>query len=127
MAHDRRRTSPDSTVALAMVRQFARAMPGAEEGASHDPLAFRVRGKLFVWLHESGDSVAIKIDDKDRMKRVEADPETFYITDHYLRYPIMLVRLATVDADDLRELVEESWRRCAPKRLIAAFDNDIGV
>jgi len=48
--------------------------------------------------------------------------EAFYITDHYRNYPAMLVRLSAVHPDDLRELLEEAWRRSAPKRLVAARD-----
>ena len=55
--------------------------------------------------------------------RVRAAPETFYITDHYLNYPWMLVRLATIDPDDLRDLLEESWRLgTPPKRSLSAPD-----
>ena len=54
---------------------------------------------------------------------MKIDPETFYITDHYLNYPAMLVRLSTVQPDDLRKLVTESWRRGAPANLVAAYDN----
>ena len=46
--------------------------------------------------------------------RMKADPETFFITDHYLNYPYMLVRLSKVDRDDLRELLEDAWEQCAP-------------
>jgi hypothetical protein len=34
----------------------------------------------------------------------------------------MLVTLAAIDADELWEVLADSWRRSAPKRLIAAFD-----
>jgi hypothetical protein len=36
---------------------------------------------------------------------------------------MMLVRLATVYPDGLRELLEASWRHSAPKRLAAAYDS----
>ena len=48
-----------------------------------------------------------------------ADPETFYITDHYLNYPWILVRLANVRPDQLSELVKQAWRLAAPKPLLA--------
>ncbi len=47
---------------------------------------------------------------------------TAYITDHYRNYPAMLVRLSTVQPDDLRKLITESWRRSAPGELVAAYD-----
>jgi hypothetical protein len=36
------------------------------------------------------------------------------------------VRFRTVDRDEIRELVTEAWRLTAPKRLVAAFDGDVG-
>lgn len=105
------------------VRQLALALPGAEEGTSYGTPAFKVRGKLFVRLHESGDSIVVRIDQSERAMRMSADPKAYYITDHYLNYPLMLVRFSCVYLDDLRDLVEESWRHVAPKRLIAAFDD----
>ena len=53
---------------------------------------------------------------------MKADPKAFYITDHYLNYPAMLVRLSAVRRQDLRKLLEDSWRRCAPQRLLSEFD-----
>jgi hypothetical protein len=46
----------------------------------------------------------------------------FFITPHYAGYPGFLVRLSQVDLDELTGIVTESWRLCAPKRLLAAYD-----
>jgi hypothetical protein len=100
------------------VRQLALALPEAEEGTSYGTPAFRVRGKLFVRLHQSGHSVVVKIDGEERAMRMKADPKAFYITDHYIAYSWMLVRLSAVRREDLRELLEESWCRSAPQRLV---------
>jgi len=104
------------------VRELALALPEAKEGTSYGTPAFFVRGKLFARKHQSGEVLVIKIDLNERAQRMEADPTTFYITDHYLKYPMMLVRLASVYEDDLCELLLESWRRSAPARLIADLD-----
>ena len=117
---DRSRRS--SRVTFETVRRLSLALPGVVEGTSYGTPAFKVRGKLFVRLHQSGESIVVRIDRQERDQRMQADPRTFYITDHYLKYPMMLVRLSSVLKDDLRELLEESWRRCAPKRLIAEYD-----
>lgn len=109
-------------VTFATVRELALALPEAKEGTSYGTPAYFVRGKLFARQHQSGDVLVIKIDLDERAIRMQAEPQTFFITDHYLKYPLMLVRLANVYRDDLRELLEESWRRSAPKRLVAAFD-----
>jgi len=110
-------------ITFATVRQLALALPGAEEGTSYGTPAFKVRGKLFVRLHENGDSIVVRIDQSERAMRMSANPKAYYITDHYLNYPLMLVRFSCVYLDDLRDLVEESWRRVAPKRLLAELDD----
>ena len=42
--------------------------------------------------------------------RIEADPDVFFVTDHYVAYPDVLVRLAKVTRADLRELFQDAWR-----------------
>ena len=90
-----------------------------EEGTSYGTPAFKVRGKLLARLREDGESLVVRIGFLERELHMKADPETFYITDHYLNYPAMLVRLPRVRAVQLRELLEQAWRQVAPKRLLA--------
>jgi hypothetical protein len=104
------------------VRKLALALPEVEEGTSYGTPAFKVRGKFLSRLKEDGETLVVKIDFDERDILMAANPETFYITDHYRGYPAMLVRLATVDPDELRELFEAAWRRAAPKRLVAAME-----
>ena len=103
------------------VRQLALTLPGAEEGTSYGTLACKVAGKLFARQHQDGESVVIRVDFEEREEIMSADPEKFYITDHYLNYPWMLVRLSKVGRDELSDLLLQSWRRAAPKRLLASF------
>jgi hypothetical protein len=107
---------------FATVRELALALPETKEGTSYGTPAFFVRGKLFARQHQSGEALVVKIDLDERDVRMQADPQAYFITDHYLNYPLMLVRLSNVYRDDLRELLLESWRRSAPKRLLANFD-----
>jgi len=116
------RTPKCGLVTWETVRQLTLALPEAQEGSSYGTPAFRVRGKLFARLHQSGESVVVKIDPAERGMRMRADPKAFYITDHYLNYPLMLVRFSAVRLEELSDLLEESWRRSAPKRLVSAFD-----
>jgi hypothetical protein len=100
------------------VREIALALPASEESTSYGTPAFKVKGKLFVRLHQDGDSIVVRIDPAERAMRMQADPNAFYITEHYAAYPWMLVRLAAVHRDDLADILEESWRLRAPKRLL---------
>ena len=105
------------------MRQLALALPGVEEGTSYGTPAWKVKGKLFARQHQDGESLVIATDFEEREALMEEDPETFYITDHYLNYPALLVRLTRVHPEKLRRLVEHAWRSVAPARLVRAFDD----
>lgn len=105
------------------VRQLALALPEVEEGTSYGTPAFKVRGKTIARLKEDGESLVIKIDFLKRDILLNAEPETFYITEHYRNYPSVLVRLSSIQFEVLRDLLEQAWRLEAPKRLIQAFDS----
>ena len=118
-----KRTRPAKPATWETVQEIARALPGAVEGTSYGTPAFHVRQKLFVRLHQSGESIVIMIDLAEREALMELDPETCFITDHYLNDPAMLVRLATVRPQALRELIEDSWRSRAPANLVAEYES----
>jgi hypothetical protein len=111
-----------SRVTLAIVRRLALALPGVEEGVSYGTPGFRVRGKLLARLWEDGATLVVKCGDDERDFRMKANPETFFVTDHYRGYPTVLVRLARVRQADLQAVLEEAWRRQAPKRLVKEYD-----
>jgi hypothetical protein len=104
------------------VRKIALALPGVEEGTSYGTPAFRVKGKFMARLKEDNDSLVVLMDMIEREAVLEADPAVFYITDHYRDYPSVLVRLSQVDRAELADLLEQSWRRAAPKRLLQELD-----
>ena len=105
------------------VRQIAQTLPAAEESTSYRTPAFKVKGKLFARLHQDGESLVIGVDFEEREEMMSAAPDKFYITDHYLNYPWMLVQMSKVRPDELRDLLIGSWRRAAPKDLVdATFD-----
>jgi hypothetical protein len=109
-------------VTFATVRRMALQFPGVEEGSSYGTPALRVKGKFLARLKEDGGTLVVRIDQDEREAWMAADPETFFITNHYRGWPAMLVRLSSVDRGELRKLLELAWRRSAPKRLIAERD-----
>lgn len=106
----------------ATVVAIGRSLPEVVESTSYGTPALKVRGRLVARLHEDGELLVVKVDPAERAALVAADGGTFVVTPHYEAHPMVLVRLATVDAAELAELVTESWRRSAPKRLLAEFD-----
>jgi hypothetical protein len=121
-----KRSSPRK-VGLATLRSLALALPGVEEGTSYGTPAWRVRGKLIARLREDGDSVVMKVGDQLRDVLMEADPARYFVTDHYVGYPIVLLRLSNIPRSDLAKVLEESWRLAAPKRLRDAHDAGVQV
>ena len=113
-------------VTFAQLRDYARSLPGVDEGTSYGTPAFRVKGKFFLRLKEDGETLVLKTDFYERAHLVESEPETFFITDHYRTYPAVLVRLAAVRPRQLRELVLDSWRRHAPRKLAERYDRENG-
>ena len=77
-------------------------------------------------LKEDGETIVLRTDDLEREHLLRAAPETFYLTDHYRDSPWVLVRLGATSRAQLAELVEDAWRRVAPKRLRAALDVQLG-
>lgn len=53
---------------------------------------------------------------------MEAAPDVYHVTDHHRDDPYLLVRLAAIGADALRERIEESWRMVAPGKLAAEME-----
>ncbi len=99
-------------------------LPGVEKGTSYGTPALHVRKKFLARLKEDGETVALRVDLFERDALLELDPGAFYVTDHYRAYPAMLVRLKQVRLDLLQELLEQAWRRQAPKSLVADVLSD---
>ena len=108
-----------SGVTYNTVREIGLALPGVEEGVSYGTQALKVKGKLIARLREDPDILVIRTDPIEREHRMQTNPGAFFITDHYRDYPWMLVRLSRVTAAELRDLLEQAWRRVASKRLVA--------
>lgn len=105
------------------VRELALALPETTEKPSYGTPGFRVRDRLFARMREEGDVLVVwcgGLDEKEFL--IRAEPGRFFTTQHYDGHPMVLVRLGAVDREELSELLAESWRLRAPKRLVAAFD-----
>ena len=85
-----------------------------EESTIHGAPSLKVRGKLLTCpaIHRSAEpnTLAVRIDRTERAKLVEAEPSFYYVTDHYLDYPTVLVRLSRIDRNSLKNLLGMAWR-----------------
>jgi len=92
------------------VRLLGLKLPNVKESTSYGTPALKVNGKLFVRLHQDLDKIVVKMPFERREEMMEADPETYFITDHYRDYPWILVSLAHVRADALLDLLNIAYR-----------------
>ena len=103
-----------STAGVSFVEasKFARTLPGVTESTSYGTPALKVQGKLFARLKEDGETLVLRMDVVNRDLLLRAQPDLFYLTDHYVNYPWILLRLTHVTTERLEELLEDA-RRCA--------------
>ena len=104
------------------VKRLGSELPEVEAGTSYRTPALKVRGKMFARLREDGETLVVWTDFLEREALTQGDPETFFVTPHYQDYPLVLIALERVDEQELRELLIESWRLKAPKRVLRAYD-----
>jgi hypothetical protein len=100
------------------VRNIALSLPEVEESTSYGTPAFKVRKKLVLRLLEDSERVVINCSEFYRHALVEENPDAFSIPPHYQNYAMVVVRLETVDIKEFRELLRESWRIVAPKKVL---------
>jgi hypothetical protein len=119
MGQSKTRRSGKRVIGWAELRDFSLTLPGVVEGVCFGTPALYVRKRFLARLREDGETVAVKCDLLERDALLEAAPGAFFLTDHYRPYPMILMRLGRVRGALARELVEQAWRREAPKRLTA--------
>jgi hypothetical protein len=96
------------------VRSIGRALPGVEEGTAYGVPALKLRGQLLACLpaHPSAEpnSLVVRVDFDDRAELLAEAPDVYYVTDHYLGYNAVLVRLSRVSHDVLRDLLGMAYK-----------------
>lgn len=94
---------------FALVEAIGRTLPDVEVTTAYGQPALKVRGKMFVCIasHKSAepDTLVVRMTIADRDALIEEDPGTYYLKEHYVGYPCVLVRLSRVHPDALRGLV----------------------
>lgn len=104
---------------FAAVEAIGRGLPDVEVTTSWGQPTLKVRGKMFVCIasHKSAEpnTLVVMMDFADRDMLVAEEPDTYYLKDHYVNYPCVLVRLSRVSADALRDLVTGAHRLISAK------------
>jgi hypothetical protein len=101
------------------VESIGRTLPDVEVTTAYGQPALKVRGQMFVCIASNKaaepNTLVVMMDFADRDALVEDDPGTYYLKDHYVGYPCVLVRLSRVHPDALRDLVIGAHRFVSAK------------
>jgi hypothetical protein len=105
--------------AFSAVEAVARTLPEVEVATTFGQPALKVRGKMFACIasHKSAEpnSLVVMMDFADRDALLEDDPDVYYVKDHYVPYPCVVVRLSRIRADALRDLIVGAHRYVSAK------------
>jgi hypothetical protein len=103
-----------STINFETVRSIGLALPGVEDSTAYGQLALKAHGKLLACVptHRSAEpgSLVVKVDFNDRAQLLAEAPDVYYLTEHYVGYPSVLVRLSRVNPDVLRDLLGMAYK-----------------
>jgi hypothetical protein len=111
----RRPTKRKMADAFEMVKAVGGALPGVEAATKYNGApVLRVGGSFMAGLatHPSAepDTLVVRYGLEERERLIEDAPETYYLTDYYRRYPLVLARLSRIEPDALRDVLSVSWR-----------------
>src|SRR3954471_15382659 len=106
---------PKAAATFEMVRTLGREFPDLHESTMHGSPALKLGKRLVACLaiHRSAEpgSLVVRTDFEQRAALLTDDPATYYVTDHYVNHPVVLVRLARLQHDQMRDLLAAA-RKC---------------
>jgi hypothetical protein len=118
-------------VGLDEMERMALALPETRAGFNDNGQFFaEVAGKGFAWTWMERitpkkprvpclDVLAVRVANlEEKEVLLASDDQTFFTEPHYNGFPAILVRLAEIAPEELRDLLTEAWRTKAPKQLV---------
>lgn len=119
------------------VRAIALSLPETVEEQGRFAFSVLNRGKRkgisWTWMERidpkkarvpNHEVIAIRVaTESEKEMLLVSDPDKFFTEPHYNGYPAVLVRLAAIERDELRELITDAWRCQAPRALVDEFDS----
>jgi hypothetical protein len=110
---------------LAEVRAFALGLPRTHEALVHGRVKFRVGQIVYVAFSRDETIMGFAFPRDEREFLVGSDPDKFQMPrESDLRFNWVEVRVAAIDAREMRELVLDAWRMVVPKKVAAAWEGD---
>jgi hypothetical protein len=96
------------------VRKIAVGLPGVEASTAYGCPALKVRGKLMACVPASRSaevgSLVVCVDREERVALLAEHPDVYYVTNHYVGYDTVLVRLSRVSTELLEDILRMAHR-----------------
>ena len=109
-------------VTMDEVRAFARTLPRSSEAFVRGRVKFRVGRIVWLAFSRDGSTMGFAFPKELRQALVDSEPDKFALPGAGdMRYHWAHVRLDALDAEEMRELVEDAWAFCAPRRVVAEY------
>jgi hypothetical protein len=105
---------PRKALDFDVVREIGLALPEVEESTTYGAPSLKVHKRVLACpaIHRSAEpgTLVVKISFDERERLIKERPDIYYLKDHYVNYPSVLVRLFVIRNDELRELLGTAWR-----------------
>ena len=107
------------------VRAVALSLPRTHEALVRDRIKFRVGRIVYLAFSRDDTMMGFAFPKEERDVLIASEPDKFLLPKASdLRYHWVVVRLAAIDATEMREIVVEAWRMVVPKRVAAEHLGD---
>jgi hypothetical protein len=109
-------------VTIDEVRAFASTLPRSSEGLVRGQVKFRIGRIVYLALSKDGSTMGFAFPRDWRAALVEAEPDKFSLpSESDMRYHWVHVSLDAINEEEMRELVEDAWAFCVPKRVAEEY------
>ena len=102
------------TITFDTVQEIALSLPGVQKGSAYGVPALKVHGQILACIPANASaepgSIMVRVGFEDRAELLAGDPAAYYVTDHYVNYSGVLVRLSNVDRSMLRDLLGMAYK-----------------
>ncbi len=104
------------------IRALAQTLPCSYEVFVRGRIKFRVGQIVWLALSKDGERMGCGFPKELRQAAVDAEPHKFELpSESDMRFNWIHVRLDAIDADEMRDLVEEAWSGCVPRYVAEEY------
>jgi hypothetical protein len=104
------------------IRALAASLPPSYEAIGRGRVTFRIGQIVDLSLAPDGSTMGCGFPKEFRAAAVEAEPEKFaFPSQSDMRFNWIHVSLAAIDAEEMRDLVEDAWARAVPRYVAEEY------